>query len=177
MNRYSLWKYILIAVTLVAALLYTLPNFYGESPAVQISSARATLKTDASLLTRAQEMVKAAGLQPEDSFFENGSVKLRFANTEDQLKAKDVIQSGLGEDYIVALNLLSRTPAWLSSIGAKPMFLGLDLRGGVHFLLQVDMQAAVQKKLDSIAGELRGSLRDKDARYTKLERVGDGPAQ
>ncbi len=173
MNRYSLWKYILIAVTLVAALLYTLPNFYGESPAVQISSARATLKTDASLLTRAQEMVKAAGLQPEDSFFENGSVKLRFANTEDQLKAKDVIQSGLGEDYIVALNLLSRTPAWLSSIGAKPMFLGLDLRGGVHFLLEVDMKAAVDKALEKTAGEVRRELRDKKIRYGRISRERD----
>ncbi len=173
MNRYSLWKYILMAVTLVAALLYTLPNFYGESPAVQISSARATLKTDATLLTRAQDIVHAAGLNPEGSLFENGSVKLRFANTEEQLKAKDVIQSNLGEDYIVALNLLSRTPSWLASIGAKPMFLGLDLRGGVHFLLEVDMRAAVDKALEKTAGEVRRELRDKKIRYGRISRVRD----
>ena len=173
MNRYSLWKYILIAVTLVAALLYTLPNFYGESPAVQISSGRATLKLDESILTRTQDLVRTAGLTPEGAMFENGSAKLRFANTEDQLKAKDVIQSALGEDYIVALNLLSRTPAWLANIGAKPMFLGLDLRGGVHFLLEVDMKAAVDKALEKTAGEIRRELRDKKIRYGRISRERD----
>ena len=173
MNRYPLWKYILMAVTLVAALLYTLPNLFGESPAVQVSSARTSIKPDASLLTRANELVQAAGLTPEDGLFENGSVKLRFSNTEDQLKAKDAIQTGLGEDYIVALNLLSRTPAWLSKLGAKPMFLGLDLRGGVHFLLEVDMKAAVDKALEKTAGEVRRELRDKKIRYGRISRERD----
>ncbi len=173
MNRYSLWKYILMAVTLVAAFLFTLPNFYGESPAVQVSSLRATIKVDASLLTRAEGLVKAAGLTPEDSLFENNSVKLRFKSTEDQLKAKDVIQTGLGEDYIVALNLLSRSPSWLTKMGAKPMFLGLDLRGGVHFLLEVDMKAAVDKALEKTAGEVRRELRDKKIRYGRISRERD----
>ncbi len=173
MNRYSLWKYILMAVTLVAAFLFTLPNFYGESPAVQVSSVRATIKADASLLTKAEALVKAAGLAPEDSLFENNSVKLRFKNTEDQLKAKDVIQAGLGDDYIVALNLLSRSPSWLTKMGAKPMFLGLDLRGGVHFLLEVDMKAAVDKALEKTAGEVRRELRDKKIRYGRISRERD----
>lgn len=173
MNRYPLWKYILMAVTLVAALLYTLPNFYGESPAVQISSGRATLKLDAGLVSRAEAIVKSAGLAPDAVLFEGASVKLRFKNTEEQLKAKDVIQTQLGEDYIVALNLLPRTPNWLSQIGAKPMFLGLDLRGGVHFLLEVDMKAAVDKALEKTAGEVRRELRDKKIRYGKISRERD----
>ncbi|MBS1156718.1 MAG: secD [Proteobacteria bacterium] len=173
MNRYPLWKYLLMAVTLVAAFLFTLPNFFGESPAVQISSVRATIKADAGLLTRAEELVKAAGITPDDSLFENNSVKLRFKDTEDQLKAKDAIQAGLGEDYIVALNLLSRSPSWLTKMGAKPMFLGLDLRGGVHFLLEVDMKAAVDKALEKTAGEVRRELREKKIRYGRVSRERD----
>ncbi len=173
MNRYPLWKYLLIVATLIAALFYTLPNFYGESPAVQISSARATLKVDAALEARAEDIIKAAGLTPEDVLFEGVSVKLRFASTEDQLKAKDALQSKLGEDYIVALNLLPRTPSWLAKIGAKPMFLGLDLRGGVHFLLEVDMKAAVDKALEKTAGEVRRELRDKKIRYGRVSRERD----
>ncbi|MDR3412690.1 MAG: protein translocase subunit SecD [Formivibrio sp.] len=173
MNRYPLWKYLLMAVTLVAAFLFTLPNFYGESPAVQISSVRATIKADASLLTRAEDLAKAAGITPENSLFENNSVKLRFKNTEDQLKAKDAIQAGLGEDYIVALNLLSSSPSWLTRLGAKPMFLGLDLRGGVHFLLEVDMKAAVDKALEKTAGEMRRELRDKKIRYGRISHERD----
>lgn len=173
MNRYPLWKYILIVASLLMALIYTLPNYYGESPAVQISSGRATLKIDAGLVARAEAMVKAAGLSPDAVLFEGASVKLRFGNTEDQLKAKDVIQTQLGSDYVVALNLLPRTPAWLTKLGAKPMFLGLDLRGGVHFLLEVDMKAAVDKALEKSAGEIRRELRDKKIRYGKISRERD----
>lgn len=173
MNRYPLWKYLLMSVALVMALLYTLPNLYGESEAVQVSSARATVKVDDALKARTEAIVNAAGIKPEGTHFEGGSIKLRFRNADEQIKAKDEIQSKLGEDYSVALNLLPRTPAWLTKIGAKPMMLGLDLRGGVHFLLEVDMKAAVDKALEKTAGEVRRELRDKKIRYGRIARDRD----
>jgi preprotein translocase subunit SecD len=173
MNRYPLWKYILIVVTLVAATLYTLPNLFGESPAVQISSGRATVKMDDSVRDRAVLALKDAGVNIEDILVDANSVKLRFNDTEVQLKAKDVIQGVLGDGYIVALNLLPRTPSWLTSIGGKPMALGLDLRGGVHFLLEVDMKAAVDKALEKSAGDVRRGLREKKIRYGKVTRERD----
>ncbi|BCL74758.1 protein translocase subunit SecD [Jeongeupia sp. HS-3] len=173
MNRYPLWKFILIAVALVAAFLYTLPNFFGESPAVQISSARTMVKVDQSTKTRAIAAVTQAGLSPEDVLFDGASVKLRFKDIDTQLKAKDALQSALGDDYVVALNLLPQTPSWLQSIGAKPMFLGLDLRGGVHFLLEVDMKAAVDKALEKTAGDVRRELKDKKIRYGSVTRGRD----
>ncbi|MBM3115055.1 protein translocase subunit SecD [Jeongeupia naejangsanensis] len=173
MNRYPLWKFVLIAVALVAAFLYTLPNFFGESPAVQISSARTMVKVDASTQTRAVAAVKQAGLNPDDVLFDGSSVKLRFKDIDAQLKAKDALQAALGDDYVVALNLLPQTPSWLQSIGAKPMFLGLDLRGGVHFLLEVDMKAAVDKALEKTAGDIRRELKDKKIRYGAVVRGRD----
>ncbi|WP_283150352.1 protein translocase subunit SecD [Silvimonas soli] len=173
MNRYPVWKYLLIIVTVVVAVLYTLPNLFGESPAVQISSARATVKVDAALQDRVTALATKAGFTPEAVLSDANSVKLRFKDTETQLKVKDAIQSALGDDYSVALNLVPQTPAWLVAIGAKPMSLGLDLRGGVHFLLEVDMDAAVSKSLDKTAGDVRRELRDKEIRYGKIDRLRD----
>ncbi|MGL6040817.1 MAG: protein translocase subunit SecD [Deefgea sp.] len=173
MNRYPLWKYILIIASLLVAMIYTIPNFFGESPALQISSGRATVKVLPDMVDRANTIAKAAGLTPIDSFFENGSVKVRFKDTDSQLKAKDAIQAALGDDYIVALNLISDTPIWLTRLHAKPMVLGLDLRGGVHFLFEVDMKAAVDKALEKTAGDIRRELKDKKIRYGKVSRERD----
>ncbi len=177
MNRYPVWKYAIIIVALVVSVLYTLPNFFGEAPAVQVSSAKATVKLDSNTQTRVVDALKAAGLSPAAVTFDGNSIKARFDDTDAQLKAKDAIQKALVPDpadppYIVALNLLSRSPAWLSRLGAAPMYLGLDLRGGVHFLLQVDMQAALTKKAESLSGDLRTVLREKNIRHGGISRVG-----
>ncbi|MDY0013553.1 MAG: protein translocase subunit SecD [Rhodocyclaceae bacterium] len=178
MNRYPLWKNLLIGLVLIWGLLYTLPNFYGEVPAVQISSAKATLKLDAVAMTgRVGDALKAAGIESTGIFSDPASVRVRFASPDMQLKAKDAIERALNPDpsdpsYVVALNLLSASPAWLTSIHALPMYLGLDLRGGVHFLLQVDMEGAVAKRLDSISADLRTVLRDKNVRHGGIARDG-----
>jgi preprotein translocase subunit SecD len=160
MNRYPVWKYAIILVAVLVGIFYTLPNFFGEAPAVQVSPAKATVKVDTATQARVQEVLKAAGIEPDAITFEGSSIKARFSSTDTQLKAKDAIQKALIPDpadppYIVALNLLSRTPPWLASLHAAPMYLGLDLRGGVHFMLQVDMQAALTKKAESLSGDLR----------------------
>ncbi|MCB5194977.1 protein translocase subunit SecD [Deefgea salmonis] len=173
MNRYPLWKYLLIVASILIAAIYTIPNFYGESPALQISSARATIKVSNTMVARADTILKAINVTPVDSYFEGTSVKVRFKDTDAQLKAKDAIQAALGDDYIVALNLISDTPVWLTKLHAKPMVLGLDLRGGVHFLLEVDMKAAVDKALEKTAGDVRRELKDKKIRYGKVSRERD----
>lgn len=184
MNRYPLWKYIVILVALAIGFLYTLPNFFGEAPAVQVSSGKATVKVDLNMQKQVETLLAAANIQPNGVFFDNNgtsaSVRVRFADTDTQLKAKDVLARGLNTDqtdptYIVALNLLPGSPQWLSGAPffAKPMFLGLDLRGGVHFLLQVDMKGAVTKKLDSLAGDIRTQLRDKNIRHSGIDRAGN----
>ncbi len=173
MNRYPLWKYLLIAVVLVIGFVYTVPNFYGESPAVQVSSIQPTLKVDSALLSRVEEALTKGGFKPEGLVMDPTGVKARFGDTDSQLKAKDLLQSQLGGDYVVALNLLSRSPEWLSSIGALPMYLGLDLRGGVHFLLQVDMKAALNKKIDTTVADIRGALREKRIQYSGVAREKD----
>jgi preprotein translocase subunit SecD len=177
MNRYPVWKYAIIVIALLVGLVYTLPNFFGEAPAVQVSPARASQKVDNATLARVEEALKAAGLAADAISLENGSVRARFATTDDQLKAKDAIQKALLPEgaepaYIVALNLLSRSPAWLSSLHAAPMYLGLDLRGGVHFMLQVDMPAALTKRAESLAGDLRTVLREKNIRHGGISRNG-----
>jgi preprotein translocase subunit SecD len=172
MNQYPLWKNLLILITLLLALVYTLPNFYGESPAVQVLPLRSSLKADAALMARVEEAPNTAQLAPEIISLETTSVKARFADTDTQLKAKDVLQAQLGEDYMVALNLLSRSPQWLNSFGALPMYLGLDLRGGVHFLMQVDMQGALDKALESTSGDIRSSLREANIPYSGVSRDG-----
>ena len=173
MNRFPLWKYILIGVMLVVAFLYALPKFFGEVPAVQVSPVRTTEKVDAALLGQVESLLKAANVAYSEVELAGNSIKTRFASTDVQIKAKDVLQNGLGERYTVALNLVSASPAWLSTINALPMYLGLDLRGGVHFLLQVDMQAAITKRIDSIAGDVRQVLRDKDIRHGGVQRQGE----
>jgi len=172
MNRYPLWKYILIAITLVVGLVYTLPNFFGEVPAVQVSPLKATQKVDQALLTRVEDILRKSNITPEEAFMDPTSVKARFGDTDTQLRAKDVLQSQLGDDYVVALNLLSRSPRWLAAIGALPMYLGLDLRGGVHFLLQVDMKAALAKKIEASTNDIRSNLRDKRIQYSGVTREG-----
>ena len=172
MNRYPLWKYILIAVALVIGFVYTVPNFFGESPAVQVSPIKPTQKIDTAVLGRVEDILGKGGFKPEGVAQDETGVKARFGDTETQLKAKELLQAQLGEDYVVALNLLSRSPRWLASIGALPMYLGLDLRGGVHFMLQVDMKAAINKKIDTTVGDIRGALRDKKIQYSGVSREG-----
>ena len=177
MNRYPTWGYALIALAVVAAFLYTLPNFFGESPAVQVSSGKATIKVDAGVLGRAEEALKKAGIAYTGAVLDQTSVRVRFADTDTQLKARDLVDRALNPDagnpsYIVALNLLPASPNWLSAMHALPMYLGLDLRGGVHFLLQVDMQAAITKRLESMAADLRTSLREKNVRHGGITREG-----
>ena len=177
MNRYPFWKYAIICIALLVGCVYTLPNFFGEAPAVQISSAKASAKVDHSVQERVQDALKTAGITPDVLTLENGSLKVRFDNTDTQLKAKDAIQHALVPDandptYVVALNLLSRSPAWLSALHAAPMYLGLDLRGGVHFMLQVDMPAALTKKTESLAGDIRTTLREKNVRHSGIGRNG-----
>jgi preprotein translocase subunit SecD len=177
MNRYPVWKYAIIVVALLIAALYTLPNFFGEAPAVQVSSAKTSVKIDSTTVTRVEQALKDANIVPEAVNFDATSVKARFGDTDTQLKAKDAIEKALSPDpaapsYIVALNLLSRSPAWLTALNARPMYLGLDLRGGVHFMLQVDMQAALTKKAESLAGDLRLVLREKNIRHGGITRNG-----
>ena len=179
MNRYPIWKYLTVLVAVVIGLLYTLPNLYGESPAVQISSAKSTLKLDAGMLDRAQDILKKAGVANTGATFEQngpvGTVRVRFANTDQQILARDTIEKALNPNpaeptYTVALNLLPASPSWLSAIGAHPMYLGLDLRGGVHFLLQVDMQGALAARYDSLVTDLRAALRDQRIENGGIER-------
>ena len=177
MNRYPVWKYVIIAIALVVAGLYALPNVFGESPAVQVSPAKSMVKIDAALQSRVEEALKAAGMTPDGITRDANSLKLRLASSDLQLKVKDLLQKVLvteptSPDYVVALNLLSRSPAWLSALHAAPMYLGLDLRGGVHFMLQVDMQAALTKRAESLAGDLRTSLREKNIRHSGIARDG-----
>ena len=181
MNRYPLWKYLTVLVAVVIGLLYTLPNLFGESPAVQVSSAKATMKIDPATLERVQGILRTAGVTSTGAVFEQngpvGTVRVRFASTDLQLQARDIIEKALNPNpgdpaFTVALNLLPASPGWLSAIGAHPMYLGLDLRGGVHFLLQVDMQGALTARYDSMVTDLRNALRDQRIEVTGVERQG-----
>ncbi len=178
MNRYPLWKNILVVVVLALGMLYTLPNFYGEAPAVQISSVKATIKLDAKMQERAIATLSDAGIAYEALLTDANSIRIRMKDGDSQLKAKDALEKALNPDpadasYSVALNLLSGSPQWLTSLHALPMYLGLDLRGGVHFLLQVDMKSALTKRLDSTAADLRTLLRDKSLRHGGISREGN----
>ncbi|KAF1019811.1 MAG: Protein translocase subunit SecD [Paracidovorax wautersii] len=177
MNRYPLWKYLVIVVAMAIGVLYTLPNFFGEAPAVQVSSARATAPIDTGALARVEQALSQAGIQPDAVSLEAGSIRARFASTDVQLRARDAIEKALVTNtndagYVVALNLLSRSPDWLSALGAHPMYLGLDLRGGVHFMLQIDMAAALSKRAEALTGDLRTLLRDKNIRHGGINRNG-----
>jgi len=176
-NRYPTWGYALIALAVIAAFLYTLPNFFGESPAVQVSSGKATVKVDAAVMSRVEETLKKASIDYTGAVLDQTSVRVRLPDTDTQLKARDIIDRALNPDpgnptYIVALNLLPASPNWLTAMRALPMYLGLDLRGGVHFLLQVDMQAAITKRLESLAADLRTQLREKNIRHGGITREG-----
>jgi len=177
MNRYALWKYVILVIAILVGGLYALPNVFGEAPAVQVSVAKTSMTLDLGTVTRVEEALKAAGLNADAVSLDGNSIKARFANTDAQLKAKDAIQKALNPDaaepaFVVALNLLSRSPAWLTALHASPMYLGLDLRGGVHFMLQVDMQAALSKKAEALAGDLRSVFREKNVRHGGISRNG-----
>ena len=175
MNRYPLWKNVAVLIAAVLGLLYTLPNFFGEAPAVQVASVKSTHKVDAKLMAQVQDALGAAAVVPQGIVLDLNSIRVRLADTDTQIKAKDVIEKTLNPvaadaSYSVALNLVTNSPNWLTGIHALPMYLGLDLRGGVHFLLQVDMNGALTKRLDSISADLRSLLRDKNIRHGGISR-------
>ena len=177
MNRYPIWKYVIIVIMLLLGTIYSLPNLYGEAPAVQVSPGKATVKLDNASLSKVESLLQAEGLQASMIQMEGHSIKARFDDTTAQLKARDVLEKAFNPNpaepnYVVALNLLPRTPAWLQALHANPMYLGLDLRGGVHFLLQVDMAGALTKKADVYASDLRMALRDKNIRHGGITRNG-----
>ncbi|WP_394780799.1 protein translocase subunit SecD [Undibacterium sp.] len=182
MNRYPLWKYILIVIALVFGALYTAPNFFGKVPAVQISSAKATVKIDSGMIDRVEQALKQAGIQESGVFYENnglqGTVRARLADSDAQFKAKDALEKALNTDatdptYTVAFNELSSSPKWLQSLHALPMNRGLDLQGGVHFLMQVDTKAMLNKRVQNLQSSIRSVLRDKDVRHAGISREGD----
>ncbi len=178
MNRYPLWKNLLILAVLLFGIIYTLPNYFGEVPAVQVSSAKSTIRLTESALAIAEKALSDARISHEGVFFDNNSVRVRLGSTDAQIKAKDALEHAFNPDpkdpgYTVALNLLSASPKWLTAIHALPMYLGLDLRGGVHFLLQVDMKGAITKRLDSTTGDIRTMLREKDIRHGGIVRDGE----
>jgi preprotein translocase subunit SecD len=173
MNRYPIWKYVLIALVLLVGVIYALPNLYGEDPALQISPARGS-KVDAAVEDRVKLALSQAHLSSRAVQLVTGNLLVRFADPETQLKAQDVVQRELGDDYVVALNLAPSTPAWLRFIGAKPMYLGLDLRGGVHFLMQVDMDAVMQQTAERYVEDMRTALRTEKIHYTDIARQGNG---
>ena len=177
MNRYPVWKYAILVIVLLVGVLYALPNFFGEAPAVQVSPAKASVKVDAQVQERALQALQSAGITPDLVSLDGNSLRVRLDSPDTQLKARDMLQKALVPDpsdppYIVALNLVSRSPAWLTALHARPMYLGLDLRGGVHFMLQVDMQAALTKRAEALAGDLRTTLRDKGLRHGGVRRDG-----
>ncbi len=177
MNRYPLWKYAIILIALLISAIYALPNLFGESPAVQVSAARSTVRIDSGTVTRVEQALAAQGVDAALIQLDANSVKARFNSTDDQLKARDALEKAFNPDpadasHVVALNLLPRTPAWLAALGASPMYLGLDLRGGVHFMLQVDMAAALQRRADVLVADLRTLLREKGVRHGGISRNG-----
>ncbi|MBL0918908.1 MAG: protein translocase subunit SecD [Hydrogenophaga sp.] len=177
MNRYPLWKYAIILVALLIGAIYALPNLFGEAPAVQVSAAKATVRVDTGTVTRVEQALSAASITPSALSLEGTSVRARFEDTDTQLKARDAIDRALNTDptdpgHVVALNLVPRTPGWLAALGARPMYLGLDLRGGVHFMLQVDMRAALERRADVLAGDLRTAMRERNIRHGGIARNG-----
>jgi preprotein translocase subunit SecD len=173
MNKYPVWKYVVIALALLVSIIYAAPNLFGEVPVVQVSGARASVKVEASLQAELEAALKAAGVPLAGVDAAEGQATFRFTDTDVQIKARDVIQKKVPPGYVVALNLQSATPRWLQALGAKPMYLGLDLRGGVHFLLQVDMKAAATKSVERYLGDVRSLMRDKKVYYSGLARDGD----
>ncbi|QGZ40087.1 preprotein translocase subunit SecD [Pseudoduganella flava] len=181
MNRYPVWKYIVIAVVVLLGALYTAPNYFGESPALQITSDKSTIKVDSGTAARVEELLKQQNLPATDVVLDTAtshSVRARFADTDTQFKAKLALERGLNTDpndptFVVTNNLMPNTPVWLQKLRAAPMYLGLDLRGGVHFLMQVDTKAALAKRMAGFQAAIRSQLRDKNVRHAGIERVGD----
>ena len=169
LNRYPLWKYLLILVVLIGGLVYSLPNLFPEDPAVQISSARGDATVDERELERIQASLREAGIEIKAIESAETSVLIRLDDADDQINARDRITALLGDDYVVALNLAESTPTWLQALSASPMALGLDLRGGVHFLLEVDMDAALEQRLEVNASAMRELLRGERIRYRDTE--------
>ena len=174
MNRYSLWKYLLIAFTVVLAVIYSLPNLFGETPAVQVSTNRQSIIINSQTEAKVAAALKAANIPTDGMFVVDNSLKVRFKDAETQLKGRDVIENTLGEGYITALNLLADSPEWMAKINANPMFLGLDLRGGVHFTMQVDMKAAMQKTFERYSGDIRRELRRRKIRFGTIRQAENG---
>jgi len=174
MNRYSRWKYITILVVVAMGLLYSMPNLFGEVPAVQVSPANSVAQVDQALMSKVEQTLKDSQVAYDGILTDPNGIKIRLRDTDSQLKVKDLLQAQLGQSYTVALNLLSATPQWLQSIGALPMYLGLDLRGGVHFLMQVDMKAALTKNLDRQTNDIRSKLRDEKIPLAGITRDGQG---
>ena len=172
MNRYALWKYLLIVVVIVVGVVFALPNLYGEDPAVQISPARAG-QIDEDLQAQVSAALETAGIKPLSIQRDLRRLLIRFPDTESQLQGRDVVSQAMG-GYVVALNLAPVTPGWLSSLGARPMYLGLDLRGGVHFLMEVDMQAAVHQAEERYISDIRPLLRESKIRYKTITRGDTG---
>lgn len=172
MNRYPLWKYLLVLFVLAIGLVYSMPNMFGESPAVQITTAKNSAKLDPATLQKVEDALKQENITFDAIFMDPTGVKVRFADTDTQIKAKDALKNNLGKDYVVALNLISRSPAWLTNIAARPMYLGLDLRGGVHFLLQVDMKSALDQAADRYVSDIRSALRKDRISYAGVAREG-----
>ncbi len=182
MNRYPMWKYVLIMLVLLFGVVYAVPNFFKQSPALQVSSGKATVKVESTMVEQVRKILADANVQPDAIYFDHtqtgGTVRARFADTDVQSKGKEALQRALAPnpddaDYVIALNLVSDTPLWLQKIGALPMYLGLDLRGGVHFLMQIDMKAALNKRIDGIQSDLRAQLREKNIRHAGIARQGN----
>ena len=174
MNRYPLWKYLLIAFTVVLAVIYSLPNLFGETPAVQVSTNRQSIIINSQTEAKVAAALKAANIPTDGMFVVDNSLKVRFKDAETQLKGRDVIENTLGEGYITALNLLADSPEWMAKINANPMFLGLDLRGGVHFTMQVDMKAAMQKTFERYSGDIRRELHRRKIRFGTIRQAENG---
>ena len=179
MNRYPLWKYVLLGLVLLVGLLYTVPNFYGEAPAVQVSGAKATVKVEAAMIDRVRQILDSAKLQADFVRFDGNSVRARFGDIDTQIKARDALLKSLNPEaadprYIVALNLVTTTPDWMVKLRALPMYLGLDLRGGVHFLFQVDMRGALKQSVDTYGSDARAALREKRVRFSGMSREPNG---
>ena len=174
MNRYPAWKYILIGVALLVGITYTLPNFFGVVPAVAVQGIRPVNKADEAMKATFDAALKEANVAPLGSELDSaGAVHYRFSDTDKQLKARDVLLAKLPPGFVAGLNLESNSPRWLHALGAKPMYLGLDLRGGVHFLLQVDMKKAADRAVERYLSDVRTLLRDKKIYYSGLTREGE----
>ena len=173
MNQYPKWKYGLVLIAIFIGLIYSIPNFFGESPALQVKTTKTSDKLDLSILGTIENSLKEANLPFDGIVQEPNGIKIKFASPDSQVKAKDVLQNALGSNYVIALNLVSKSPSWLSKIGAIPMYLGLDLRGGVHFLLQVDMKAAAEKAAESYLNDFRMTLRKERISYIGATRLNE----